>query len=101
MYLVIRRINVHPHLVEESVRRIEQGLVPLVSRQAGFVEFYLAQVGANEGLTISIFETQQEAEAGNTASLAWAKEQIFPLAQGPAEMIGVGEVLIHRGRGER
>jgi hypothetical protein len=33
--------------------------------------------------------------------LEWAKEQIFPLAQGPAEVIGVGEVLIHQGKTEQ
>ncbi len=84
--------------MEESVRRIEHGLVPLVSREPGFVEFYLVRVGEDEGLSISIFETQEEAEEENRKSLEWAKEHIAPIAQGPAEIGALGEVLIHKVR---
>jgi heme-degrading monooxygenase HmoA len=99
MYAVLRRITVHPHFVEESVQRIEHGLMPLLRNEPGFVELYVVQVGQGEGVSISIFATRADAEAGNRKSLEWAKEQIFPLAQGPAEIVGVGEILLHQKKG--
>lgn len=97
MNAIVQRVNVQPGLVEESIQRIEQGLVPLVSHEPGFVGFYLVRVGEDTGISITIFETREQAEEGNRKSLEWAREQIYPLAQGPAEDIGVGEVVLHRG----
>ncbi|HLZ56965.1 MAG TPA: antibiotic biosynthesis monooxygenase [Ktedonosporobacter sp.] len=96
MYLILRRVNVKPDFVEESTQRIQQGLVPLVSSSPGFVAFYLVQISEHEGISITVFETREQAEEGNRKSLEWAKTEIFPLAQGPAEIVGVGEVLIHQ-----
>jgi heme-degrading monooxygenase HmoA len=96
MYAVLRRITVQPHFLEESVRRVEQGLMPLLRNEPGFVELYVVQVGEGEGVSISIFETREDAEDGNRKSLEWAKEQIFPLAVGPAEIVGLGEILLHQ-----
>src|SRR5579859_1387932 len=96
MYAVLRRIRVQPHLVEEAVQRIERGLVPLLKNGSGFVELDIVLVGRDEGVSISIFETREAAEKGNALSLEWAREQIFPLAQGPAEIIGVGEIVLHQ-----
>lgn len=96
MYAVLRRIKVQPQFVEESVQRIEQGLVPFLRKEPGFVEMYIVLVGEGEGVSISIFESREDAEDGNRKSLEWAGEYIFPLAQGPAEIIGVGEILLHQ-----
>jgi heme-degrading monooxygenase HmoA len=98
MYAVLRRIHVQPQFVEESVKRMEYGLVPLLRKEPGFVEIYVILVGEGVGVSISIFETGQDAEEGNRRSLEWAREQIFPLALGPAEIIGVGEILLHQTR---
>jgi hypothetical protein len=76
---------------------MEQGLAPLVSREPGFVAFYVVQVGERTGVSVTLFETKKQAEEANQKSLEWASAEILPLAQGPAEMLGVGEVLIHRG----
>ncbi len=96
MYAVLRRIKVHPQFVEESVQRIEHGLIPLLRNEPGFVELSLVLVGEGEGVSISTFETRQDAEEGNRKSLDWAREHIFPLAQGAAEIVGVGEILLHQ-----
>lgn len=96
MYAVLRRIKVQPRFVEESVKRMDYGLVPLLRNEPGFVSFSVVQVGEGEGVSISIFETREDAEEGNSKSLEWAREQIFPLALGPAEIVGVGEVVLHQ-----
>lgn len=96
MYAVLRRIQVQPQFVEESVRRIEYGLVPLLRNGSGFVEIYVVLVGEGEGVSTSLFETKEAGEEGNRKSLEWAREQKYPLALGPAEIVGEGSVLLHQ-----
>jgi len=55
-------MKVKPGLIDEAVRRIENGFVPIISSVPGFVEYVGMQVGEDEGLTISFFETQEQAE---------------------------------------
>jgi heme-degrading monooxygenase HmoA len=96
MYAIIRRIKVQPHLLEELAQRTEHGFLPLLRKEPGFVEFYVVRAGEDEGLSISIFETKEEAEEGNSKAFEWAKDQLFPLSKGPAEVVGIGEILLHQ-----
>ena len=98
MYTAIRRLKVQPGVFDEAVRRVENGLVPLLRSMPGFVEFVGVQVGEDEGLTISFFETQEQAEEANKRSLAWAAQHLAPLAAGPPEIVAVGEVLLRKGK---
>ncbi|MEO7909756.1 MAG: antibiotic biosynthesis monooxygenase [Roseiflexaceae bacterium] len=96
MHAIIRRIKVQPQLLQELVRRTEQAFVPFLKDEPGFVEFTIVQVGDDEGLSISIFETKEAAEEGNRKAFEWAKKQLFPLAQGPAELVGFGQILVQQ-----
>lgn len=96
MYAVMRRIKVQPHLIEMLVERTERNYVPMLKNEPGFIEFSVVRVGENEAVSISIFESREEAEEGNRKALEWAREQIFLLAQGPAEIVGVGEILLQQ-----
>jgi heme-degrading monooxygenase HmoA len=98
MYLIIRRMKAQAHLLEEARQRMKNGYVPILKSEPGFVEFYAVQVGKDEGVTISFFETQEAAVAANRKALDWAKESLAPLAQSPVEVIVVGEVLVHERR---
>jgi len=98
MYAVMRRIKVQPHLIDMLVERTERNYVPVLKNEPGFIEFSVVRVGENEAVSISIFESREEAEEGNVKALEWAREQIFPLAEGPAEMVGVGEILLHQAK---
>ncbi|GHO47483.1 hypothetical protein [Ktedonospora formicarum] len=96
MYAIIRQITIQPHLVEEAIKITGQVFLPVLRNEPGFVDFYSILVAENEAMSISFFETKEEAEEGNRKALEWAKEQLFPLALGPAEIIGVGKVVLHQ-----
>jgi heme-degrading monooxygenase HmoA len=98
MYVAIRRLKVQPGLFDEAVQRVENALVPFLSSMPGFVEFVGVQVGEDEGLTISFFETQEQAEEANKRSLAWAAQNLAPLAAGPPEIVAVGVVLLRKAK---
>lgn len=96
MYAIMRRIKIQPQLMEESLRRTREIFLPFLKNKPGFIEFYSVQIGGSEALSISLFESREEAEEGNRRALEWAREQLFPLAQGPAEIVGAGKVLLHQ-----
>src|SRR5215469_14375772 len=48
MYVAIRRMKGQPGSIDEAARRIENGLVPILSRVPGFVEYDVVQVGEDE-----------------------------------------------------
>jgi heme-degrading monooxygenase HmoA len=96
MYAIMRRIKIQPHFMEEAVQKTEQFFVQPLRKEPGFLEFYSVQVGESEFVSISLFETKEEAEEGNRRALEWAREQLFPLAEAPAEMVGAGSILLHQ-----
>ena len=99
MYAAIRRLRVQPGVFDEVVERDESGLVPLLRSAPGFVEFDLVQVAEDVGVSITIFETQEQAEEANRRAADWVKQNIAPLVAGPAESVAVGEMRLRMGKG--
>ena|ERR1700730_814035 len=98
MYIAIRRLIVQPGLFDEVVQRDESGLVPILRSVPGFVEFDLVQVEENVGVSISVFETQEQAEEANRRAAEWVKQNLVPLVAGPPEIVAVGEVRFRAGK---
>jgi heme-degrading monooxygenase HmoA len=98
MYALIRRLKVQAGTFDEVVRRDEGGLVPLLRSAPGFVEFDLVQVGDDMGVSITIFETQEQLEEANGRAAEWIRQNVAPLAAGPAEAVAAGAVRIRKGK---
>ena len=98
MYTAIRRLKVQPGVFDEVVQRDESGLVPILRSVPGFVAFDLVQIGEDEGVSISVFETQEQAEEANRKAAQWVTQNIVPLVAGPAEIVAVGELRLHKGK---
>lgn len=98
MYAAIRRLKVQPGALDEVVQLDESGLVPILRSVAGFVEFDLVQIGEDMGVSITIFETQEQAEEAIRRAAGWVKQNMAPLVAGPAEILGVGELRLRKGK---
>jgi heme-degrading monooxygenase HmoA len=98
MYIAIRRLKVKSGLIDEVIQLIENGFVPIISRVPGFVEYVGVQVGEDEGLTISLFEEQAQAEESTRRAAEWVKQNLAPLAAGPHEIVAVGEVRFRKAK---
>ena len=96
MYAAIRRIKVQPDSITEVTQQAESGLVPLISSVPGFVEYVGVQVGEDIALTISLFETQEQAEESTRRAAEWIKQNMAPFAAGPHEIVAVGEVRFRK-----
>ena len=91
MYASIRRYPATG--VDELMRRVETGFVPVVRAAPGFIAYYAVAVGDGTVLSINIFETQADAEDSNRLAAGWVRENIAQFVAGPAE-ITAGEVMV-------
>jgi quinol monooxygenase YgiN len=98
MYLAIRRLKVQPGLLDEAVRLVENEMLPILSRMPGFVEYEVVQIGENEGVTISIFETREQAEESNKRAAEWVIPRFAHFAAGPHEIMAMGEVRFRKAK---
>lgn len=101
MYMTIRRLKVQPGAINEAVRLVETEMLPIISRMPGFIAYEMVQVGEDVGVTISIFETQEQAEASNRRAAEWVGPYLAPLAAGPHEILAIGEVRFRKIRQEQ
>lgn len=94
MYATVRRAHFRPGTMDEVVQRVNNTFMPAVTSMSGFIDFYLVSLDNDTVSTLSIFETQAEAEAANAFFADWARRELASLLAGPPE-IAVGEVAIH------
>ncbi|MBV7330743.1 hypothetical protein KFU94_21370 [Chloroflexi bacterium TSY] len=94
MYTSIRRYDgIGADTVEEILKRAQEGFVPILSAQAGFVGYYVIDAGDGVIATISVFEDQAAAEKSNEAAASWVKEQLAELVPNPPQ-ITAGETIL-------
>jgi hypothetical protein len=91
MYIITRRIE-GLRSVTEAARRAEAGLVPLLSQATGFRGYHIVDAGGGVGLSVTMFETREDAERVRDRALAWVKENLSDLHQGEPQ-VTAGEVI--------
>jgi hypothetical protein len=96
MYIAIRKYYIIPGTVEEWMRLVQEGFVPLISQVPGFLAYYALKVREDEAVTISIFDTQAGAEESVRRAAAWVANNLAALNQGLPE-ITVGHVSVYQG----
>lgn len=95
MYASVRRYKMEPGSVEELMRRVEEGFVPIISKGPGFVAYYALDAGDGVVASISVFEDQAGAEESNRMAADWVKENLASLLPNPPE-VTAGEVMVHK-----
>ena len=92
MYIAIRRMKVKSGQLDEAIQRIESGFVPLLNTMPGYVEYIVMQAGEKEGITISVFERQEQAEESNRRASEWVSQNLASLAVESHEILAIGDV---------
>jgi heme-degrading monooxygenase HmoA len=93
MYAAIRQGQVNPGAVPDVTQYVQEGL-STTRTMLGFVAYYLVHAGNDAVLSITIFETQAQAEVFQAQANERARERLTPLIQGPLQL-STGEVLLH------
>jgi ketosteroid isomerase-like protein len=92
MYATIRRYQgLKPGQTAETVRRVKEGLLPILITQPGFASYTAVDAGNELAVSVSLYESRAAAEAANQSAASWVKSNLADLV-GPGEVM-VGEVL--------
>ncbi len=91
MFAAVRRYHVKPGRIAEVSRRVQEGLVPVLAAQRGFVSYHCIDAGDNVALAVGLYDNRRSAEAANDTASAWVQENVADLL-GPGEFT-VGKVI--------
>ncbi len=99
MYVSVRWYEMDdPAGVDELMRRVEEGFVPIISKVPGFIAYYALDAldeGGRVVASISIFTDQAGAEESDTVAAEWEMENLASLVPDPPESTA-GEVRVHK-----
>jgi heme-degrading monooxygenase HmoA len=93
MFTSIRKYTVRRGSAEELARRVREGFVPLIRQMPGFRSYYLLDGGPDVLITISRFDSADEAFASNEKAADWVRNNVLELTKGMPEVM-VGNTLI-------
>ena len=96
MYTVIRKYEIVPGSVEAFIQEVRKSLVPIINRVPGFSEYSLVEVGENEVVAISKFESRDAAKVSAQQTLAWIDDHTELFFQGFSKAMA-GKVRVHIG----
>ena len=95
MFATIRRYKGFPQdKMDEIVKRVTDGFVPIISASEGFINFRFIDSGGGIVTTISVFETMEASVASNKAA-DWVKENLAEYNPSSPQ-ITTGEVRIDK-----
>lgn len=95
MYVSVRRYEMDAETVDELMRRVEEGFVPIISNAPGFIAYYALDAGEGVVASISIFTDQAGAEESTRLAADYVRANLAALLQFMPE-ITAGEVKVHK-----
>jgi quinol monooxygenase YgiN len=94
MHVAVRRYQMDPASVDEVMRQVNEGFIPIIKDADGFLAYYALNAGAGEIATVSVFENQAGAEESIRMAADWIRQNLAALLPNPPE-ITAGEVEAH------
>jgi len=86
-YMAIRQYHIIPGTGEEFLHRVQAGFVPIISRMPGFIAYDALQIGNDQIVSISVFDTPVGVIESTPRALQWVQENIAGLLQGMPEVM--------------
>jgi heme-degrading monooxygenase HmoA len=77
-----------PGTVDEVARRAETGMLPTFRSQPGFVAYGIVKTGADEAVSLSVWETQAQAEKAVQVAATWVKDNIADMTESVQNHVG-------------
>jgi hypothetical protein len=99
MFATIRRYeSVDQGRTGELVKKVDETLVPRLSKLPGFSGYHLIEAGNGVISTVGFFETSAQADESTRVASNWVREEKLEQALPNAPKITTGEVLVHKTR---
>jgi heme-degrading monooxygenase HmoA len=98
MFVAIRYYQTAPDSIDEVVRRVEEGFVPIIRDTQGFVSYFVLAPSEREDelVSVSVFEDQRSAEVSNEKAEDWVKQNLSELLLLPE--FAAGEVVVYEAK---
>jgi heme-degrading monooxygenase HmoA len=99
MFAAIRYYQAEPPSIDEVVRRVEEGFVPVVRNMAGFVSYFvlIPTEREDEIVSVSVFENRESAEESNGKAAEWVAQNLGELLR-PSPEFADGKVVVYEGK---
>jgi hypothetical protein len=96
MYAIHRRYEgIDQSRIEELTRKVNEGLIPRLSKLPGFNGYFLMEAGDGVIRSTSLFDTSGQAEDSTRVAAEWTQEEkLESLVPNPPKVI-VRKVLAH------
>ena len=98
MFVAIRYYQTDPDSIDEVVRRVKEGFVPLIRETQGFVSYLVLTPSGREDelVSVSVFENREGAEESNERAADWVRQNLSELLLLPE--FAAGEVVVYEAR---
>ncbi len=83
MHAAIRQYRVDPGSVDEIVRRVNEGLLPIIEDASGFRAYYALDAGGGRIASVSVFEDRAGAEESSRVAADWIRRNMASLFPNP------------------
>jgi hypothetical protein len=99
MYATIRRYeSVDQSRTSELVKKVDETLVPRLSKLPGFSGYHLIEAGNGVISSVGFFETSAQVDESTRVASAWVREEKLETALPNPPKITTGEVVVHKTR---
>jgi hypothetical protein len=93
MFTSIRKYNVRRGSGQELAGRVRKGFAPLIRAMPGFRGYYLIDGGPDVLISISMFDSADEALASAEKATSWVRHNVLEFTKGMPEVVS-GRVLV-------
>jgi len=97
MFATIRRYDgVDQNRIVELTTKVNETLVPKLSKLDGFKGYYMIEAGNGVVSSLGIFETSEQVDASTKLAASWISDEKLETAFPNPPKITTGKVLSHR-----
>jgi len=100
MHATVRRYEgVDQSRTDELAKKVNETLLPRLSKLPGFEGYYLFETGNGIMSSIGLFDTSAHADESTRIAATWVREEKLETALPNPPKITGGEVIVHKSNG--
>jgi hypothetical protein len=100
MHATIKRYEgVDTSRTDELTKKVDETLMPRLSKLPGFEGYYLIEAGNGVMSSVDIFDNSAQADESTRVASTWVREEKLETALPNPPKITGGEVIVHKANG--
>ena len=100
MHATVRRYDgVNESRRDELTKKVNEALIPRLSKLPGFSSYYLVEAGPGVMTSISLFDSKEHADESTRVAATWIREEKLESALPNPPKITFGEVIAKQTNG--